>query len=78
MLVFTRHEGGPQLSEQELVIPSWRQTRRHLYQNPAQLSREPGGRGRERSLPPRVWSAAHNQARVNNADMGLLSVSGGD
>ena len=72
MLVFTRHEGGPQLSEQELVIPSWRQTRRHLYQNPAQL------RGRECSLPPRVWSAAHNQARVTNADMGLLSVSGGD
>ena len=40
------------------MIPSWRVTRQRLYQNPGVVS---AGQARDRSLPPRVWSAARNQ-----------------
>ena len=58
MFLLARPEAGPPLSDQELVIPSWRVTRQRLYQNPGVVTT---GQARDRSLPPRVWSAARNQ-----------------
>lgn len=53
------------------MIPSWRVTRQHLYQNPGVTGGQTGTR--DRSLPPRVWSAARNQVTSDMETEGIMT-----